>query len=178
MRFQSHIIGLLTTSLLSFTNATPPAKPSTPSLPLAAAELQYFGDKTWAENIAIRSNGQILITRLDTPILQLLDPTNKTAPITLHTFNTTTYIGRKHNQFLNLSPDVQLYRSLISPNHSRCPACSAGSSLTPKLFFERQLLTHQFNSSRYYPDNPLLKHLLCRPSDSLHICLYQNHQLF
>ncbi|QSZ29209.1 hypothetical protein DSL72_003720 [Monilinia vaccinii-corymbosi] len=86
-------VGLLATIILSIANAKPLAKPSAPSLPLAVTELRSFGDKTWAENIAVRSNGQLLVTRLDSPILQLLDPTNKTAPITLHTFNTTTYIG-------------------------------------------------------------------------------------
>ncbi|ESZ99510.1 hypothetical protein SBOR_0075 [Sclerotinia borealis F-4128] len=93
MRSMSYAVGLLTTTLLSLTTASPSAKPSAPSLLLPVTELRSFGGNTWAENVAIRSNGQLLVTRFDTPILQLLDPTNKTAPITLHTFNTTRYSG-------------------------------------------------------------------------------------
>ncbi|ATZ51184.1 hypothetical protein BCIN_06g06090 [Botrytis cinerea B05.10] len=93
MRCVYHITGLLTTTFFSLASTTPLAKSSVASLPLPVTELQFLGDKTWAENIAVRSNGQILITRLDKPILQLLDPANQTAPITLHTFNTTTFIG-------------------------------------------------------------------------------------
>ncbi|KAF7887771.1 hypothetical protein EAF00_010065 [Botryotinia globosa] len=93
MRCVYRITGLLTTTLFSLASTTPLAKSSVASLPLPVTELQFLGDKTWAENIAVRSNGQLLITRLDTPILQLLDPSNQTAAITLHTFNTTTYIG-------------------------------------------------------------------------------------
>lgn len=96
MRCVYHITGLLTISLFSLASTTPLAISSAASLPLPVTELQSLGDKTWAENIAVRSNGQLLITRLDTPILQLLDPSNQTAPMTLHTFNTTTYIGRMH----------------------------------------------------------------------------------
>ncbi|KAB8299239.1 hypothetical protein EYC80_001328 [Monilinia laxa] len=94
MRSLFYSAGLLFNVILSSTSATLLAKPSAPSLPLTVTELRSFGDKIGAENLAVRSNGQLLVTRLDTPILQLLDPTNKTAPITLHSFNATTYIGR------------------------------------------------------------------------------------
>jgi hypothetical protein len=42
---------------------------------------------TWHENLAVRANGQLLVTRLDTPILELIDPaaTNAT-PIIINNF--------------------------------------------------------------------------------------------
>jgi hypothetical protein len=91
-------------SYLSIAVATPVPKPQSPSLPLPVTLVQSFGPNTWAENIAIRSNGQILVTQLYTPVIQQVDPTNRTAPITIHTFNTTTYAGLLG--ITEVSPDV------------------------------------------------------------------------
>ncbi|PQE31584.1 quino amine dehydrogenase beta chain protein [Rutstroemia sp. NJR-2017a WRK4] len=88
--------GLLAMGVLSYFSiavANPVPNPHTPSLPLPVTLLRSFGPHTWAENIALRSNGQILVTQLYTPILQQVDPANRTAPITIHTFNTTAYAG-------------------------------------------------------------------------------------
>ncbi|KAI9642220.1 hypothetical protein NHQ30_009022 [Ciborinia camelliae] len=142
MRSLYHALGLLATTLLSLTTATPLAKSPTSTLPLAVTELRYFGDKTWAENIAVRSNGQLIVTRLDTPVLQLLDPTNKTAPITLHTFNTTTYIGRKHNRFFGFTlPGIQLCLDIYPSRHLDFLIQPFPTSFPLKVFLNRQLLT-------------------------------------
>ncbi|KAJ5929488.1 hypothetical protein N7454_006438 [Penicillium verhagenii] len=55
--------------------------------------LYSFGDGTWAENLAVRANGQILLSRLDTPEVLQLDPTGVKAPITVASWNASTYMG-------------------------------------------------------------------------------------
>ncbi|KAJ9493045.1 hypothetical protein VN97_g226 [Penicillium thymicola] len=52
-----------------------------------------FGDGTWAENLAVRANGHILVSRLDTPEVLQLDPTGATEPIVVASWNPTTYKG-------------------------------------------------------------------------------------
>lgn len=64
-----------------------------PSLPLAVTTIHQFDLPFWAENLAIRKNGQILITRLDTPALLQVDPTGSVPPITIKTWNATSYKG-------------------------------------------------------------------------------------
>ena len=83
-----------------------------PSLPLAVHTLYEFAFPSWCENLAIRANGQILVSRLDTPELILVDPTGKLAPITVATWNASYYMGA-----LGISetlPDV-FYINLAAP---------------------------------------------------------------
>ncbi|KAM3066010.1 hypothetical protein ACMFMG_009770 [Clarireedia jacksonii] len=100
----SRLLALGIFSCLSVAVATPVPTAHSPSLPLPVTVVQSFGPNSWAENIAIRSNGQILVTRLYTPIIQQVDPANRTAPITIHTFNTTLYAGLLG--ITEVSPDV------------------------------------------------------------------------
>jgi hypothetical protein len=44
------------------------------------------------ENLAVRANGQLMVTRLDTPILEQIDPTGKLPPVIINTFPST-YAG-------------------------------------------------------------------------------------
>jgi hypothetical protein len=62
---------------------------STTTLPLTVNTVHEFSIPTWNENLAIRSNNQILVTRLDTPILMQVDPADKVPPITVYTFPST-----------------------------------------------------------------------------------------
>ncbi|KAI9649896.1 hypothetical protein NHQ30_002480 [Ciborinia camelliae] len=61
----------------------------TPTLPLPVKVLTTFSFPSWCENFAIRSNGQLIVSRLDTPEVLLVSPTNAFDPITITTFNTT-----------------------------------------------------------------------------------------
>ncbi|RDW75350.1 hypothetical protein BP6252_06492 [Coleophoma cylindrospora] len=88
----------LTTSLvllsaISPAVSSPTVRPRTPSFPLDVTILQSFGQYTWCENLAIRSNGQILTTRLDTPEIIQVDPLNETSPITVYSWNASEYKG-------------------------------------------------------------------------------------
>lgn len=81
-RFRS--LALTVVSLLS----------TTFSLPSVDVNVLYkFGDGTWAENLAVRANGQILVSRLDTPEVLQLDPTGASEPIVVASWNSTTYKG-------------------------------------------------------------------------------------
>ncbi|KAJ5659564.1 hypothetical protein N7507_006015 [Penicillium longicatenatum] len=55
--------------------------------------LYSFGDGTWAENLAVRANGQILLSRLDRPEVLQLDPKGIKEPITVASWNSSTYMG-------------------------------------------------------------------------------------
>lgn len=70
-----------------------PAQNGKPSLPLTVTTIHQFDVPFWAENLAIRKNGQILVTRLDTPALLQVDPTGVVPPITITTWNATIYKG-------------------------------------------------------------------------------------
>jgi hypothetical protein len=61
-------------------------------LPLTVHTIYEGAVPTWHENLAVRSNGQLLVTRLDTPILEQIDPTGKLAPAIVNTFPST-YAG-------------------------------------------------------------------------------------
>jgi hypothetical protein len=55
--------------------------------------LYSFGNSTWAENLAVRANGQILVSRLDTPEVLQVDPTGVKAPIIVASWDPATYMG-------------------------------------------------------------------------------------
>ncbi|KOS46456.1 hypothetical protein ACN38_g2660 [Penicillium nordicum] len=82
----AHLLSLALTavSLLSTTFALPSVDVNV---------LYNFGNGTWAENLAVRANGHILVSRLDTPEVLQLDPTGATEPIVVASWNPTTYKG-------------------------------------------------------------------------------------
>ena len=56
-------------------------------LPLAVNTIYEATVPTWHENLAVRANGQLLVTRLDAPILELIDPAaTNTTPIIINNF--------------------------------------------------------------------------------------------
>ncbi|OJJ50338.1 hypothetical protein ASPZODRAFT_58952 [Penicilliopsis zonata CBS 506.65] len=55
--------------------------------------LYSFGEDSWAENLAVRANGQILVSRLDTPEVLQLDPTGAREPITVAAWDANNYMG-------------------------------------------------------------------------------------
>src|SRR5437762_692546 len=57
-----------------------------PSLPLPIRTLHQFPKPSWVENLCVRSNGQLLLTVLTSPDLYLLDPSEPSQPILIHSF--------------------------------------------------------------------------------------------
>jgi hypothetical protein len=55
--------------------------------------LASFGNDTWAENLAVRANGQILVSRFDTPEVIQVDPTGHNEPVTVASWDSKTYLG-------------------------------------------------------------------------------------
>jgi hypothetical protein len=56
-------------------------------LPLTVNTIYEASVPTWHENLAVRTNGQLLVTRLDTAILELIDPAaTNTTPIIINNF--------------------------------------------------------------------------------------------
>lgn len=72
--------------------------------PLSSRIVHQFSDPTWIENIAIRSNGDLLVTFLTSPDLYLIDPTKppSTPPTLIHSFNSSVGI----TGITELTPDV------------------------------------------------------------------------
>ncbi|CZR67027.1 uncharacterized protein PAC_16926 [Phialocephala subalpina] len=62
------------------------------TLPLTVNTIYEGEVSTWYENLAVRSNGQLLVTRLDSSLLELLDPTSSSPPVLVHNF-TSIYAG-------------------------------------------------------------------------------------
>lgn len=76
---------LLFTKCISSAPAPPPS--STPYSSPTRDIYQFPHTGTWVENLAVRADGQLIITRLDQPIIQLVDPfTPGKEPVTIHTF--------------------------------------------------------------------------------------------
>jgi hypothetical protein len=58
-------------------------------LPLTASTIYEASVPTWHENLAVRANGQLLVTRMDAAILELIDPAaTNTTPIIINNFGT------------------------------------------------------------------------------------------
>lgn len=81
--------GLASLALLLSSSAT--ARCST-SYPLKVTALHTFDYPTWLENLAIRSNGEILTTRLDTPMLYQVDHLTGT-PVEVTSWNASEWAG-------------------------------------------------------------------------------------
>ncbi|PYH94690.1 hypothetical protein BO71DRAFT_379178 [Aspergillus ellipticus CBS 707.79] len=93
------LTGLLLTTHAALHHPAPP----TPSPPPATATpiYQFHGNNTWAENLAIRPSGDILVTRVDVPELWHIHPTTGTGNL-LHRFpHATALMG-----ITEISPDV------------------------------------------------------------------------
>ena len=60
-----------------------------------------FPNGTWLENIAVRANGQLLVSLLTTPGLYQIDPSTIEAPILIHRFPGTGALG-----IAEITPDV------------------------------------------------------------------------
>src|ERR1700723_2236117 len=50
---------------------------------LPTRDMYQFPNETWVENLAVRQNGQILVTVLTAPELYLVDPFHTNSPVTL-----------------------------------------------------------------------------------------------
>ncbi|KAL8898671.1 MAG: hypothetical protein Q9207_006588 [Kuettlingeria erythrocarpa] len=88
----SHSLGLLLTlSYSTFTHALPSLSPKPVSsphpLPLPVHVVHEFAKGTFVENIAVRRNGQVLVTLVaPRPDLYQVDPLSTYPPILIHTF--------------------------------------------------------------------------------------------
>ncbi|CAK7244569.1 MAG: hypothetical protein STHCBS139747_006113 [Sporothrix thermara] len=67
-------------------------KPTKTAPQAAVATLVDFGFPSWAENLAVRSNGQILVSRLDSPAVYQVDPVSSTASL-VYAWNASEYMG-------------------------------------------------------------------------------------
>lgn len=85
--FVSWTLLLFTKCILSA--PAPVAAPAPAPAPISSPtrDIYQYPAGTWAENLAVRANGQLIITRLDQPIIQLVNPfTPGKAPVTIYTF--------------------------------------------------------------------------------------------
>jgi sugar lactone lactonase YvrE len=62
------------------------AKPSIHDPPLPSKVAHQFAMPTWIENLAVRLNGQILVTLITTPELHLVDPGDSSRTCLIHKF--------------------------------------------------------------------------------------------
>ena len=72
-----------------------------PTLPLPVELIYEFPPGIWCENLAVRRNGQILVTIATAPEIYQVDPDKKRDPILLYSFPATTVTG-----IAELEPDV------------------------------------------------------------------------
>lgn len=73
--------------LISSAVSTPTPEHHQVSLPLPSRVVYEFPNQTWIENLAVRSNGQLLLDVLTSPDLYLLDPNvENSEPALLYTF--------------------------------------------------------------------------------------------
>ncbi|CZR55883.1 uncharacterized protein PAC_05771 [Phialocephala subalpina] len=120
MRTQALLFWLLAifTQAATYTPVASHPKPCTPSTHL----LHQFPLGTWIENIAVRSNGQLLVTLLFTPQLYLIDPFTSTPPVLLHNFTSSLgLIGiaeTKPDNFIVTSMNYSSTTGQVAPNSS------------------------------------------------------------
>ena len=87
-----HLLPLLHLILFPLVVAAHPSYGVKP--PTTYYTVHQFPNQTWLENIAIRSNGQLLLTVIGRPELYLVDPANPKTAQLLHTFpNATSLMG-------------------------------------------------------------------------------------
>ncbi|KAH8594901.1 hypothetical protein B0O99DRAFT_572838 [Bisporella sp. PMI_857] len=56
-------------------------------LPLTVNTIYQGAIPTWHENLAVRTNGQLVVTRMDGPIIEQVDPTGAIPPVIINTFS-------------------------------------------------------------------------------------------
>lgn len=95
MQFSSVLLSFLAaTPALSSPVDVPAQSPrSLPTLPLPAELIEEFAPGIFLENIAVRRNGQILVTVASAPELYQVDPTKKQFPILIYRFPATFATG-------------------------------------------------------------------------------------
>ena len=69
--------------------------------PKGVRTVYQFPNGTWLENIAVRANGQLLVSLLTTPELYQIDPTTTEVPTLIHRFPGTGTLG-----IAEITPDV------------------------------------------------------------------------
>lgn len=79
-----HLLDLFWTSLLLTLAGISLAVP-TAAGKVTVRDVWQFSDPTWVENVAVRSNGHLLVTVASRPDLYQIDPTGG-APLLVHTF--------------------------------------------------------------------------------------------
>lgn len=89
--FQAFLTGLTSALVVTARPHRPPVNASIPSS-VAVSVLHTFDDPTWLENLAVRSSGEILTTRLDTPVLYQVDHLTGT-PVEVATWNSSQWAG-------------------------------------------------------------------------------------
>ncbi|MCJ1323292.1 hypothetical protein MMC15_008647 [Xylographa vitiligo] len=77
--------------IVTCTPISPASSTSIPSIPYKNRPVNEFPLGTWAENLAVRRNGQILVTVLNTPVLNTpqlvqIDPMSLQEPFLIHQF--------------------------------------------------------------------------------------------
>jgi hypothetical protein len=83
---------------------------------------QFQNNGSWAENLAERPNGQLLVTRADVPELWLIDPSQKTGTL-LKTFaNVTGVLGiteTSHDQYAIIGSHINLTTASVDPGSNK-----------------------------------------------------------
>lgn len=90
MRFTTSVEGVIGLFLLAtpaLNHYLPTGSSKSPGLPLQSQVLYQFPKGSWIENLAVRSDGDLLLDTMSTPSLYLLDPrANQPEPRLLYTF--------------------------------------------------------------------------------------------
>ncbi|KAG7006811.1 hetero-diels-alderase asR5 [Physcia stellaris] len=106
---------LLISSVIPFTSAYPASEYNTASsrkpLPLSVEVVHEFPHGTWVENLAVRSNGKVLVDILTSPDIYQIDPFTKKAPILVHHFS-------EHLGLLGITETTQDIFYLVAGNYS------------------------------------------------------------
>jgi hypothetical protein len=96
LSFTSVLASLL--FLSNFVISLPHPSPWKPSI----QTIYQFPNETWIENIAVRSNGKLLVTLITTPDIYQVDPFSATEPVLVHSFsNAASVLG-----IAEIEPDV------------------------------------------------------------------------
>jgi hypothetical protein len=88
------LLKLFTLALIPLSTLSSPVQNHPAQLPLPAKTIFQLGPDTWIENIAVRSNNDLLLTVLTTPDLYTFTPSSPNSQKLLHTFpNATSLLG-------------------------------------------------------------------------------------
>jgi hypothetical protein len=77
---------LLASLLVTSANSFPLTTPTRDTNDLVLRNVTQFPNGTWVENLAVRSNGQLLVTLASAPELYLVDPIGGKQPLLVHQF--------------------------------------------------------------------------------------------